>query len=380
MFFDKVFSVNVNDLNESPVVNQTLNAQTANQYQPFNFTLPNNSFSDPDAGDHLTLTATLANGSALPSWLSFSSLTGTFNGTPGINDTNPLTIKVVATDTHGLYAENSFNLSINPQSNTPPILSLGQRNNDAAYAVAALNTGNILVAGYSQTAASSDFILLRYTNNGQLDPQFSGDGKTTTSFGELDDISRALALQANGKIIVVGSSDNGHDSDFALARYHSNGRLDTSFGTGGKVTSSLGTGDDDAYAVSVLASGKIIVAGTSDNGNNSDFALIRYNADGSLDTSFSNDGKVSTDFGGSEDNANAMQVQTDGKILVSGTSHGLGSIRFALARYNSDGSLDTSFNGTGKLTTSLAPFDDRAYALSLQEDGKIFNRWRKLEW
>ena len=371
LFFDKIFTVNVNDWNEAPVVNQALSSQNVTQYQAFSFTLPNNSFTDPDAGDHLTLTATLTNGSPLPAWLSFSALTGTFSGTPGTNDTDPLTIKVVATDTHGLHAENSFNLSINPQSNTPPILSLGQRNNDAAYAITALNTGNILVAGYSQTAASSDFILLRYTNNGQLDPQFSGDGKTTTSFSELDDISRALAVQTNGKIIVVGSTDNGHDSDFALARYHSNGRLDTSFGNGGKITSSLGTGDDDAYAVSVVAGGKIIVAGTSDNGNNSDFALIRYNTDGSLDTSFSNDGKITTDFGASEDNANAMRVQTDGKILVSGTSHGLGGIRFALARYNSDGSLDTSFNDTGKLTTSLAPFDDRAYALSLQEDGKI---------
>ena len=148
------------------------------------------------------------------------------------------------------------------------------------------------------------------------------------------------------------------------------GDLDTSFGTGGKVTTAIGSADDTAYSVVLQSDGKIIAVGQSDNGANTDFAVVRYNADGSLDTSFDTDGKVTTAIGSSSDNARSVVLQSDGKIILSGYS--VGATRdFAVVRYNADGSLDTSFGTGGIVTTPIGSGTDEAYSVVLQSDGKI---------
>ncbi|MGH2651195.1 MAG: delta-60 repeat domain-containing protein, partial [Actinomycetota bacterium] len=204
-----------------------------------------------------------------------------------------------------------------------------------------------------------------------LDPGFGIGGKVTTPIGSDDDSASALALQGDGKIVAVGISHNGSDFAFAVVRYNPNGSLDAGFGSGGKVTTDIGSGDDFAEAVAVASDGKILVAGESDNGPNSDFSLVRFNPDGSLDTTFDTDGKVLTDFQGGDDGALGMAIQSDGKIVAAGDSFQDQDSDFALARYNSDGSLDPSFGGDGKVTTDIGSDDDSAFGVALQGDGKI---------
>ena len=111
------------------------------------------------------------------------------------------------------------------------------------------------------------------------------------------DRARSVAIQSDGKIVAAGYSDNGSNDDFALVRYNTDGSLDTSFDSDGKVTTAIGSGTDQAFSVAIQSDGKIVAAGYSDNGSNDDFALVRYNTDGSLDTSFDSDGKVTTAIG-----------------------------------------------------------------------------------
>jgi len=120
--------------------------------------------------------------------------------------------------------------------------------------------------------------------------------------------------------VVAGFSNNGSNFDFALVRYNTDGTLDTSFDSDGKVTTAIGSGNDVAYSVAIQSDGKIVAAGYSDNGSNDDFALVRYNTDGSLDTSFDSDGKVTTAIGVSDDYANSVAIQSDGKIVAAGYS------------------------------------------------------------
>src|SRR5207253_537657 len=130
---------------------------------------------------------------------------------------------------------------------------------------------------------------------GDLDRTFGDGGKLTDGLQHGDDFSRGIAAQADGKIVVAGSCWTGLSHDFAIARYSMNGSLDTTFGTGGKVTTDIASSDDQAYAVVIQPDGKIIVAGDSFLEIGFVFALVRYNSNGSLDTSFGIGGRVTTD-------------------------------------------------------------------------------------
>jgi uncharacterized delta-60 repeat protein len=149
---------------------------------------------------------------------------------------------------------------------------------DEAYAIAIQLDGKIVAAGVSWNGAKYDFALARYNTDGSLDTSFDSDGKLTTAFGTGHDAAHAIAIQSDGKIVAVGYSANGTDDDFALARYNTDGSLDTSFGTDGKLTTAIGAGHDDANAIAIQSDGKIVAAGYSLNGNsgNFDFALVRY--------------------------------------------------------------------------------------------------------
>ena len=155
-----------------------------------------------------------------------------------------------------------------------------------------------------------------------LDPTFGGTGTVTTDFSGSDDSATSSAVQADGKIVAVGSSFPG--PDFAAVRYNTDGSLDPSFGGTGKVTTNV-ISYDIASSVVIQADGKIVVAGYG-SGSNYDFALVRYNTDGSLDASFGNTGKVTTDFiMSSQDFANSVAIQADGKIVAAGLiDNGLG--------------------------------------------------------
>src|SRR5579885_1749835 len=244
---------------------------------------------------------------------------------------------------------------------------------DGARAVAIQSDGKIVAAGFSSNH-NSDFALVRYNTDGSLDDTFSGDGRVTTNFGGDDDEAFGVAIQADGKIVVIGFSDANRDFDFALARYNPDGSLDTSFGGDGKVLTDFGGSDDESFGVAIQADGKIVVAGFSDVNGDFDFAIVRYNPDGSLDNTFGNGGKIATDFGGgSDDGAFALSIQTDGRIVVSGFSiPGVSKTAdFAIARYNTDGSFDTTFDNDGKVITDFGGDDDEANGVAIQGDGKI---------
>ncbi len=198
---------------------------------------------------------------------------------------------------------------------------------------------------------------------GDLDPSFGTGGLVTTDFGDRGDFALALATQQDGKIVVAGNSStlDFSDTDFALARYNPDGGLDATFGGGGTVLSDFGSSIDAAFDVVIQSDGKVVAAGTSSR----DFAVARYRSDGSLDSTFGNGGLVTTDFG-SFDQATALTLQPDGKLVAVGVSVG----DFTLARYNSDGSLDTSFGSGGKVLTDFGSFD-QAFDVAVTTGGKI---------
>jgi uncharacterized delta-60 repeat protein len=223
-----------------------------------------------------------------------------------------------------------------------------------------------------------DFALMRLLPNGSLDSSFGNGGKVGTSFTDYyGSVAKAVAIQNDQKIVVAGYARNiayAHDT-FALARYDSRGQLDPGFGIGGKVLTPIhpqtGAGVNDmAQAVTVAPDGKIIVAGVTGTFL-ADFAVARYHPDGRLDTSFGGDGTVVTDIGG-QDSANAVIVQPDRKILVVGNGWTSGpDENFTLVRYNENGSLDTSFGLEGIVTTDFMGGADRAQGVALLPDGRI---------
>ncbi len=204
---------------------------------------------------------------------------------------------------------------------------------------------------------------------GGLDPTFGGDGKVTTNFGSGEEVHDAT-IQADGKIVVAGCAS----SALAVARYATDGALDPSFGGDGRVTTDLTRrGGDCAPGVAVQADGKIVAAGHSGfGGPNGRFALVRYLPDGTLDSTFGGDGLVTTDFTPYADAASSIVIQADGRIVAAGLSGVFGTnTMFATARYNPDGTLDSTFSGDGRITTDFTPGDDGANAVAVQSDGKI---------
>lgn len=240
---------------------------------------------------------------------------------------------------------------------------------DLVNAVVTQPDGKTVAAGQSYDYARSDgdFVVARFDQNGSLDATFGGDGIEITDIDDYDE-ARALALQADGKLVVAGSA--GHQTAFALVRYGPDGSLDGSFGTGGKVTLDVGGFNQSANAVAVQSDGKIVVAGSSSTGS-SDIHLARFGADGSLDATFGGTGHVVTDTGSGEFAA-AMAIQADGRIVVAGQING-GPTQsdFALLRYNPDGTLDTSFDGDGIVLTDFGGAVDQIRSLALQGDGRI---------
>ena len=229
--------------------------------------------------------------------------------------------------------------------------------------------GKIVAAG---TLGTGDFALARLQSDGDLDPSFSGDGKVVTSFGG-NLIGEAVAIQGNGKIVVAGTNwelGRDHDADFALARYNTDGSLDSGLDGDGKLTTGLG-GQDEAYAVAIQTNipfdhrTRIVVAGHKSG----DIALARYYANGSLDSGFDGDGKLTTDFGGSGA-ATGVAIQGNGRIVVAGSDAFGGDIDIVLARYATDGDLDASFSSNGRVVTDFGGWV-WARGVAIQGNGKI---------
>jgi uncharacterized delta-60 repeat protein len=246
------------------------------------------------------------------------------------------------------------------------------RNSDSANSVALQSDGKIVVVGHTFAPGNNDFAIARYNENGTLDTAFNGTGKATADFSKLD-YGRGVAVQSDGKIVVAGDASHGDGRTFAVARFNVNGTPDLSFNKTGKVTTDFGSSNAEARGVAVQSDGKIVVAGFASTDGTEKSALIRYNPDGTLDTSFGGTGKVLTLVGMSGSNATGIALQNDGKIVSAGYAiNNSGRDRdFAIVRYYPHGSLDTSFNGSGKVTTAVNDDDGKCEAVALEKDGKI---------
>ena len=232
--------------------------------------------------------------------------------------------------------------------------------NATARAVVLQPDGRVVAVGGVMTTDASTFALARYDTDGTLDSFFGTSGRVSTSFPDGAAEAFAGVVQPDGRVVAVGRSPAG----FALARYDKRGSLDAFFGAGGRVTTSFG-GDAAALGVALQDDGRLVAVG----GVSGRFALARYDADGSLDPFFGSGGRVTTSFTG-EATATAVAVQADGKIVTAGSASNGTRSNFVLARYDADGTLDPFFGAGGRVVTSLAA-DAEALALVLQPDGKF---------
>lgn len=236
--------------------------------------------------------------------------------------------------------------------------------------------GKVLVS-VSTPGTPSDIKVLRLNADGTLDTAFGTGGSVVVGVASANDTPRQILLQADGKIVVAGTGNAGASStnDFALLRLNANGTLDTSFNGSGKLVVPVGSGPDAANAAVLQADGKIVVAGTVGSGSTADYGLVRVNADGTLDSSFGNGGKQILAVGPGGDAAYVLALQADGKLVAAGYSRSgaadTSDWDMSLVRLNADGTPDSSFGTGGKVITHVSNLNDRIFAIQVQPDGKI---------
>jgi uncharacterized delta-60 repeat protein len=239
------------------------------------------------------------------------------------------------------------------------------------YDLALQSDGKIVVVGSwdSSGAGGTDFLIVRLASDGTLDSSFGGDGVVTTDFGDVFsyDIAKAVAVQPDGKIVAVGETED----NFGIARYNTDGSLDSSFSGDGLRSIDIDKKQDFSEAVALQADGKIVVGGsafTAATGSR-DFAVARVNPDGSLDKSFSGDGKTTTKFAG-DDRLQGIAIASNSRIVAVGATWDGHQGDFAVARYRKDGQLDKDFSGDGKRKVNIATYD-YAYDAAVQADRTI---------
>ena len=239
--------------------------------------------------------------------------------------------------------------------------------------------GNTAIPRPPGEERNGDIAVARYSADGSLDPSFGNNGIVISDFGSVPnyfaDDATAVLLQPDGKIIVAGDSDGGGYYDFLIARYHANGTLDTTFGNNGFTKTDVGNGFEDGASDAVLQpDGKIILVGAANRSyaSNLDFAVLRYNANGTLDASFGNGGQTVFVLDNlADEELTSVVLQPDGKIVALGDSNSSNRRGFLLARLNENGALDTTFGTGGIVATPFGNNSVQSAALVSQPDGKL---------
>ena len=247
---------------------------------------------------------------------------------------------------------------------------------DYGRAVVVQPDGRAVVGGAGSFALQNDFCLARYMPDGSLDNSFNGIGRVATDLFDYDDAVYAIALQPDGKIVAAGSSNVGLFQGIGIARYNANGTLDTDFAGGVgylRIEVENLASTDAAYAVAVQDDGHILIAGSSNNGMGTTRLLVmRFNTDGTLDTGFDGDGMLVTNVGSGNDVAYAIHTYSDGTFLVGGTAAIFSSFQFMVAKITSTGAFDTNFGSNGSTVVPVGGNNfDQAYNMTVLNDGRI---------
>lgn len=256
---------------------------------------------------------------------------------------------------------------LDPTFGNGGIVTTSIGNGAEGFAVALQPDGQIVIAGRSKSGSRTDFALARYTITGTLDATFGSGGVVTTSIGGNYDVGQAVAIQSDGKIVVVGFSACPLPR-VTVARYTPTGTLDTAFGNGGVVTTPVSSSQDAGRDVAIQPDGKIVVVGNV-GGVDTDLAVLRYTLDGTPDATFGTGGVVTASVGDS--GGYAVALQPDGKIVVAGYGDALGGYDIVVARYTVTGTLDAAFGSSGIVITRLSNWGEIGFGIALQPDGKI---------
>ncbi len=264
------------------------------------------------------------------------------------------------------------NLDENFGSNGKVTTDVGT-SDDVGVCMSIQSDNKIIVAGYSYNGQNYDFMMTRYLSNGSQDNSFSADGKIIMPFGSTgNDGAQAIAVQKDGKILVGGFTEVNNETQFAIMRFTPQGNLDQTFNNTGKLSIDVSAeGNEAIKAIKIQQDGKIILAGDAFNGVNNDFALVRINPNGSLDKSFSGDGILMIDINNNYNEAADAEMLTDGKIIIGGNCIVNNYYEFALARVTSDGQLDPGFADRGIAILAIGPGNDILSSIALQSDGKL---------
>jgi len=282
--------------------------------------------------------------------------------------------KIVIAGYTNLFNNNDFMIV---RLNTNGTLDLGfnnggiqivrQSGDDRGQAVVIQADGKIVVAGYTNIFGNNDFMIVRLNTNGTLDLSFNNGGIQILNQPG-DNRGQGVALQADGRIIVAGYSNVFDPNDFMVARLTTSGLLDLAFGNRGLRITGL-SGNDQGRAVKVQTDGKIVIAGFTNTFDPNDFLVMRLTANGNLDTTFDRDGIALASLSGN-DQGQAVAIQTNGQIVVAGSTNTFGLSDVMVARFTANGSLDASFGSRGIIAQGLSG-NNFAQAVALQTDGKI---------
>jgi uncharacterized delta-60 repeat protein len=274
----------------------------------------------------------------------------------------------------------SLDLTFNASGKATLAASAGD---DNLAAVALQSDGKIVAAGDVNDvfAGNVQIGVVRYNTDGTPDSTFGNGGLVITGF-QFRDLANAVAIQPDGKILVGGYSAAGNSSSystrFLVARFNANGTLDTTFGGGtGRVITNVGTGQCTVYGLAVQSDGKIVASGDAFDGTSSGFAVARYNANGTLDTTFDGDGITIVQITGGSDVQARVALDGNGKIVLVGmadTERGWTNFDVGVARLNPNGTLDTTFDGDGKnklFISTLTNAGVNTHSLALTSDGGV---------
>lgn len=234
-----------------------------------------------------------------------------------------------------------------------------------------LQSDNKIIAtgwAYNDEESPSEISLIRLLENGEIDTSFNPSGSFSVGNGTWED-AYASAIQSDGKILIGGRYFNGTSWDFIIIRFNENGTLDSTFGVNGIFIKDFFRKDDRLFSMDIQPDGKIVACGFAEKFN-WDFAIIRLNPDGRIDSTFGDNGSKVINIGSYNDVAFSIKAQNDGKIIICGWTYIFGTWDFALVRLNSDGSLDNSFGSTGIVTTDYQYKYNTAHSIAIQSDGK----------